>query len=120
MKSVPDRLTFCFDLDGTICDTDESLPIPDRYYQCKPKQRMVDVITRYHNRGHRVIIETARTSSFTGLMKYINRWKIKRLTARQLEQWKVPYDMLRVGVKIPADLYIDDKALPVTIFEKRH
>lgn len=119
MNSEPIKRTICFDLDGTICDTDEITPVPGRYYTCKPKPRIVEMVKRFYNKGYIVIVETARGSSATGLTKYYKRWKLKKLTQDQLKRWGVPYHKLRVGTKIAADLYIDDKSLPVSIFESR-
>lgn len=119
MKSKDDRLTFCVDLDGTLCNTDEQQPIPERYYNSTPKHNMINVINKFYKQGHTIVIETARGSKSTGLTKYIKLWRIKQLTKRQLKEWNVMYHSLRVGVKIPADLYIDDKALPINIFERR-
>lgn len=118
MNSEPIK-TICFDLDGTICHTDETLPIPERYYKSTIKPHMRDVVNRFYKRGYNIIIDTARTSSATGLTKYMYRWKIKRLTQRQLHEWSVPYHELRVGTKPAADIYIDDKSVPVHFFEKQ-
>lgn len=118
MNSEPIKKTICFDFDGTICDTDETQPVPGRYYTSTPKARIVDIVKRFYNKGYTVVIDTARGSSATGLTKYYKRWKLKKLTQTQLKRWGVPYHKLRVGTKIAADLYIDDKSLPVSIFEK--
>jgi hypothetical protein len=79
---------------------------------------MRDVVTRFYDRGYNIIIDTARASSAKGWTKYMYRWKIKRLTQRQLHEWSVPYHELRVGIKPAADIYIDDKSVPVQVFEK--
>lgn len=79
---------------------------------------MRTVVKRFYNKGHRVIIDTARTSSAKGLTKYMYRCKIKKLTRKQLETWGIPYHELRVGIKPPADIYIDDKSVPAYVFEK--
>lgn len=110
--------TICFDLDGTICSTDETLPIPERYYKSIVKPHMRTVVKRFYKKGHKIIIDTARTSSATGLTKYWYRCKIKKLTRQQLNSWDVPYHELRVGTKPAADIYIDDKSVPAYVFEK--
>lgn len=111
-------MVVCFDLDGTICDTDESLPVPDRYYRAKVKESIRDLVNRLHSKGHTIIIDTARTSGMKGLKNILNRFKIKRLTIEQLKLWDVHYHKLRIGVKFPANLYIDDKCLPVSYIER--
>lgn len=118
MNSVrTNKITICFDLDGTICETDELQPIPQRYYTATLKTNMLDVVKSFYSKGHTVIIETARGSGATGLTKYYKRWKLKQITMKQLKRWGVPYHQLRVGTKIAADIYIDDRCLPVKAFE---
>lgn len=112
-------MIICFDLDGTLCTTDESLPIPDRYYAATVKPAMRDVVQYMYKKGYTILIDTARASSSRGLTKYWKHYIMKRVTARQLSEWNVPYHRLRVGVKFAADLYIDDKATTPGVFEKR-
>lgn len=119
MNSELIKKTICFDFDGTICDTDETIPVPDRYYTSEPKPRIIEMVKRFYNKGYTVIIDTARGSTASGWTKYYKRWKLKQLTQDQLKRWGVPYHKLRVGTKIAADLYIDDKSLPVSIFESK-
>jgi len=111
-------MILCFDLDGTLCEVDETLPVPDRYYHATIKPIMRQVVKSFHNKGHTIIIDTARASSARGLNKYYIRWKLKRLTKSQLKRWDIPYHTLRVGVKFPASIYIDDRSLPPSIFER--
>ena len=111
--------TICFDLDGTICETDEMLPIPERYYKSVVKPKIRTVVRSFYSKGYKIIIDTARTSSAKGLTKYLYKWKIRKLTQEQLKQWDVPYHELRVGIKPAADIYIDDKSVPVQVLEKR-
>lgn len=110
-------MVICFDLDGTLCETDENLPIPDRYVQAEIKLKMKEFITRLYNNGHTIIIDTARCSGTKGILNIFKRLKIKKLTKRQLQTWDIPYHELRIGIKHPADIYIDDKCLPVSAIE---
>ncbi len=90
-------LIYCFDLDGTLCTTvssgnyDKSQPIYDR----------IEEVNKLYDAGHEIIIDTAR-GSLTGLDWY-------ELTKYQLDVWGVKHHKLRVGTKIAADHYIDDK-----------
>lgn len=111
-------MILCFDLDGTLCEVDESIPHPERYYKATVKPVMRQVVHSFYNKGHTVIIDTARGSSARGLTKYYTRWKLKQLTKSQLKQWDIPYHTLRVGVKFPAELYIDDRGIPPSMFER--
>lgn len=93
-----DKTTFCFDLDGVIC-TDEN----GKYEKCKPNKMTIEGINLLYNHGNKILIDSARGSE-TGI-----NWL--QLTMKQLKDWGVLYDKLRVGVKFHADVYIDDKAL---------
>lgn len=91
-------MIYCFDLDGTLCNTidgnyEESLPYNDRIIK----------VNELYNEGHYIIIETAR-GSVTGIEWF-------DLTKSQLETWGLKFHELRVGVKKYADYYIDDKAI---------
>lgn len=112
-------MTICFDLDNTLCKTDETLPIPYRYEKSTVKPIMRDVVKRLYSKGHTIIIDTARSSGCTGINKYWRRYKMKRLTKKQLKDWDIPYHTVRVGIKFPADIYVDDKSIQPTVFEKK-
>jgi len=91
-------MIYCFDLDKTLCtDTNgdyiKSIPLKDR----------VEKVNSLYDDGHTIIIETAR-GSVTEIDWY-------SLTEKQLGEWGLKYHKLRVGVKIYADFYIDDKAI---------
>jgi hypothetical protein len=95
-------VTYCFDLDGTICtdtqgDYDQAVPYPE----------MIAEVNRLHAEGHHVIVFTARGSG-TGI-----DWRA--VTERQLAAWGVAYDFLFLG-KPPADVYVDDKSVDVAGF----
>lgn len=111
-------MTICFDLDGTICDTDETLPLKCRYHEAVLKPDMKRLVENLYHRGHTIIIETARGSSARGILKYLKRKELTKLTYNQLKNWGIPYHQLRVGIKIPADIYIDDKCIPVNLLER--
>jgi len=117
--NLESNMIVCFDLDNTICSTDEDLPIPERYIKSTVKPHMRDVVQRMYTRGHTIIIDTARSSGYTGINKYWKRLVMRRLTRKQLNELNVPYHTLRVGTKFPADLYIDDKSITPAIFETK-
>jgi hypothetical protein len=95
-------MTFCFDLDGTICTDTRG-----DYALAAPYPEMVAEINRLHAEGHHVIVYTARGSG-TGI-----DWRAE--TERQLAAWGVAYDFLFLG-KPPADVYVDDKSVDVAGF----
>jgi hypothetical protein len=91
-------MIYCFDLDGTLCET-----IDGDYEKSKPFIERIKFVNKLYNNGDYIIIETAR-GSVSGIDWF-------HLTKKQLEEWGVKYSSLRTGVKIYADFYIDDKAI---------
>ncbi|NIV32706.1 MAG: hypothetical protein GWN58_25640 [Anaerolineae bacterium] len=96
------------DLDGTLCHTPETRTEDGRflehhYPECEPYPERIARVNQLYDEGHTIVIDTARGAS-TGL-----NWL--EFTAEQLAGWGVRYHQLRVGVKIGADLYIDDRAM---------
>ena len=101
MAKAKRKLTvYCFDLDGTLCTNTEG-----SYTRAKPYPRRISRLNALYDRGHRIVICTARGSK-TGI-----NWR--QLTRRQLAEWKVRYHTLQMG-KPYADIYIDDKCLHVS------
>jgi len=95
VSQVTQILTYCIDLDGTLCSNtlgayESAIPIPEAILHSNALFKS----------GHRVKIFTARGSS-TG-----KDWK--SITETQLETWGVEYHELIFG-KPEADVYIDDK-----------
>lgn len=88
----------CFDLDGTLCETNDI-----DYNGAKPKLDRIKKVNKLYDSGITIIIDTARGSS-TGL-----DWR--KLTESQLKEWGVKYHILRTGLKIDADLFVDDKGI---------
>ena len=96
-------MVYCFDLDGTLCDT-----VGADYENSTPKASRISIVNQLYDDGNTIVIETARGST-TGI-----NWL--GLTKNQLDGWGVRYHKLRVGTKFYADFYVDDKALKDTEF----
>ncbi len=94
--------TFCFDLDSTLCKGSGD------YAKAKPLKKRIALVNALFDQGHTIIIDTARGS----LTK--KRWL--KHTAKQLKDWGVKYHTLRVGVKFFADIYVDDRSVPIKAF----
>lgn len=91
-------MIYCFDLDNTLCTTSGSdysgaIPIPSR----------IDKVNSLYDQGHTIIIETAR-GSLSGRNHFY-------YTVEQLKTWKVKFHTLRTGVKINADVFVDDRGV---------
>ena len=96
-------MTYVFDIDGTICSTQES-----NYEQSLPIDRRIDKVNSLYNEGHTIIFFTAR-----GMGRHNNNAGLAyldffELTKRQLDTWGVKYHYLFMG-KPSGDIYIDDK-----------
>ena len=100
-------IRYCFDIDGTICDTPCD---PDghgqRYKEATPIPFMVEEINKLYDAGHYIILMTARGRS-SGIDS-------SELTKKQMEDWGVKYHELEpMGHKPNADIFIDDKGCNV-------
>jgi hydroxymethylpyrimidine pyrophosphatase-like HAD family hydrolase len=89
-------MIYCFDLDGTLCQTEKV-----DYMRAEPFQERIERVNSLYDEGHTIIIETAR-GSVSG-----EDWF--KETKKQLKSWGLKYNFLRTGMKQNADIYIDDK-----------
>lgn len=91
-------LTFVVDFDGVLGSL-----VPDNdYSRSEPLERNIARVNRLHERGHRILIFTARGSA-TGV-----DWA--DVTRQQLLAWGVRFDELCFG-KPAADYYVDDRLI---------
>ena len=98
-------MNYCFDLDGTICDT-PMRPSDNKpgYLEATPFPFMVEQVNRLFDEGNKIIIMTARGRG-SGI-----DWT--ELTIKQLDMWGVKYHELEPMFHKPtADLFIDDKGI---------
>ena len=97
-------MIYCFDIDGTLCTN-----IDGDYANARPRCEAITKVNRLFDEGHHIILHTARGAT-TGI-----NWR--QLTESQLKQWGVRYHELSFG-KPTADVYIDDKAVNLSDWEK--
>lgn len=90
--------TFCFDIDGVIATL---VPVSE-YHRAGPRREAIDLINGLYERGHHIVLFTAR-GSVTGI-----DWA--GVTRKQLQEWGVRHHQLIFG-KPAADYYIDDKMI---------
>ena len=103
-------MNYCFDLDGTICNTQIKDDKPD-YLDSNPIPFMVEQVNQLYDEGQNVIIMTARGR---GSGKNWTDW-----TTKQLDMWGVKYHELEPMFHKPtADLFIDDKGINVEDWKK--
>tara|TARA_R110000744_G_scaffold241054_3_gene358380 strand:+ start:240 stop:554 length:315 start_codon:yes stop_codon:yes gene_type:complete len=94
-------MTYVFDIDGTICNSDGD------YEDSKPLWSRIDKINNLYNEGHIIQFLTARGM---GRSHNKNPDLFEDLTQRQLKEWGVSYHELFMG-KPAGDIYIDDKGI---------
>jgi hypothetical protein len=98
-------MIYCFDLDGTLCSNTNG-----DYERAKPFYERINIVNKLFKDGNIILIDTARGS--TTKIDWFD------LTKKQLEDWGVMYNQLRVGIKLNADIFIDDKGINDKIFFK--
>jgi hypothetical protein len=96
-------MIYVFDLDNTICKLNKKIDGGWDYENALPIKNRIQQINELYDKGHQVIIDTARGSD--------NSQKWFTLTSQQLKLWGLKYSQLRVGGKFESDIYVDDKAI---------
>lgn len=99
-------MKYCFDIDGTICSTDES----HDYKKAKPFLDVIRKINELFYKRNEITLFTAR-----GGTSGIN-WH--EFTKQQLEEWGVKYHKLIDFGKPNYDIFIDDKAINIDVWRK--
>jgi len=101
------KLRICFDLDNTLVTYPT---VPNDYSTVKPIKNMIDLLISLKQKGHEIIIYTARRmkTHHNNVGKVIK--DIALITINTLEKFNIPYDELLFGKPI-ADIYIDDRAI---------
>ena len=99
-------MVYCFDLDGTLCNTDGN-----NYKDSTPEKDRIKIVNALYEDGHTILIDTAR-----GCVSGKNYFFF---TMEQLKSWGVKFHTLRTGVKFVADIFIDDKGISDEGFFKK-
>ena len=105
-------MRYCFDLDGTICNTPlRPSDLKPGYLEATPFPFMVEQVNRLYDEGNYIIIMTARGRG-SGI-----DWT--SLTIKQLDMWGVKYNEIEPMFHKPhADIFIDDKGINVEEWKK--
>jgi glycerol-3-phosphate cytidylyltransferase len=98
-------MIYCFDLDGTLCETNNK-----KYEDAIPIEKAIKEVNRLFDEGHIIKIFTAR-----GTTSKID-WS--EITKRQLLSWQVKFHELIMNTKPSFDLFIDDKAINANDWHK--
>lgn len=97
-------MTYCFDIDGTICNKDVE------YEKAIPYPSVIVKINSLYDEGHTIILYTARGSK-TGL-----DWT--ELTNQQIKKWGIKCHEVKLG-KPFYDLMIDDRAINADLWRSK-
>ena len=95
-------MNYCFDIDGTICTNTNG-----EYEKAQPLTNRIKIINNLFDKGHQIIMFTARGST--------TNFDWTDLTRQQLKEWGVNYHKLIFG-KPDADIFVDDKAISDKLF----
>lgn len=91
-------MIYCFDLDGTLCTNTNG-----KYETAIPFNDRIAVLNKLYDEGNIIYIDSARGSK-TKIDWYA-------FTYKQLIEWSVKFHKLRTGIKLEADIFIDDKGI---------
>jgi hypothetical protein len=97
------KLTYVFDIDGTLCTLSDG-----KYEDTLPIVPRINLVNELYNKGHTIILNTARGMGRTNNDSQAAEIMFRKLTEEQLKKWGVKYHSLFMG-KPSGDIYIDDK-----------
>lgn len=103
-------LTFCFDIDGTLCPIKKK---EEEYIDLVPYKDMIDKLREYKEGGAKIVLFTSRNmNSYGGNMGLINANTAKVLL-KWLDKWDIPYDEIIYGKPWPGHkgFYVDDRTV---------
>ncbi len=103
-------LTFCFDIDGTLCPIKKK---DEEYIDLVPYKEMLDKLREYKEGGAKIVLFTSRNmNSYGGNIGLINANTAKVLL-KWLDKWEIPYDEIIYGKPWPGHkgFYVDDRTV---------
>ncbi len=98
-------MTYVFDIDGTICDSENG-----DYANAVPRQHRINKINKLYDEGNVIIFQTARGMGRSNNSFVYAHEAFYELTRSQLIEWGVKFHDLFLG-KPAGDIYIDDKGI---------
>lgn len=98
-------MTYVFDLDNTLCITENS-----DYINSIPSIDKIKIVNTLYDNGNTITIFTARGMGSTDNNQLKAIQKYYSLTEKQLSLWGIKYHNLFLGKPL-GDIYIDDKGI---------
>ena len=114
MKFNTPKKTYCFDVDGVICEHHAITQRSDgsiSYHSAYPLKENIARINALYDAGNIIILYTARGQK--------SGEDVSDLTENQLAEWGVKYHMIHYD-KPAADVYVDDRAINVKDWENEN
>jgi len=102
-------LTYCVDIDGTICDNVICTEY-NNYETSTPKLSRIAEINKLYDQGHIIKYFTARGMGRHKDSRVLAQRDFYDITYNQLVSWGCKFHNLILG-KPSADFYIDDKSI---------
>lgn len=104
-------MRYCFDIDGTLCDTPNDKNGKPDYLNSSAIPSMIKSVNDLYDQGHFIIIQTARGKS--------SNIDWTDFTKQQLASWGLRYhELFPMFCKPTADFFIDDKAINAEDWKK--
>jgi len=103
-------LTYCVDIDGTICDKPPHMHHDGDYSHSVPKLDRIEKINQLYDGGNYIIYLTARGMGRHKNSRILAHKNFYELTYQQLKSWGCKFHELHMG-KPAANYYIDDKGV---------
>ena len=100
-----DKITYVFDIDGTICTQTDG-----NYEDAQPFYERIKKVNELYDLGNTIIFLTARGMGRFKNNRALAENKFWTFTNQQLKSWGVKFHSLYLG-KPAAALYIDDKGI---------
>ena len=104
-------------MDGTLCtqvfveSRGADATVEEIYKLAKPLNDRIAVVNNLYDEGNYITIDTARGSPHPTKAANEPKAEWETMTKRQLGEWGVKHHELRVGEKIHAYIYVDDRAV---------
>ena len=97
------KITYVFDIDGTICTFSDG-----DYQKVEPLAKRIQIVNDLYSQGYTIHFYTARGMGRTDNSQVHAEKLFYQFTREQLDKWGVRYHRLFMG-KPSGDIYIDDK-----------
>lgn len=112
---ISTKHTFCFDIDGTLC---EIKPETKEYSEVTPFKDMIAEVNKLYDNNYHIILFTSRgMRTYDGNINAINR-EIRPVLEKWLETHNVKYHELIMGKPWGNNVtYVDDKAMTPSHFK---